>query len=377
MNLLIIGGTGILSTAVVNAAVEKGFSISMINRGRNTSMINRKAELLVGDITNTEQIKGLLNGRTFDIVIDFLVWNKEQLERSLSLFSSICKQYVFISSAQVYNTSIDHILCEDSEKVQPLWKYSVHKYEAEEYLKDYCNNHDLKYTIIRPGVNYGDTRIPYGMYPAIGMHWTMIERIKHGKPIITWNKGLNKLNITHVDDFAKGVVGLLGNASAYNESINVVGDGIYTWRDVLEIVGKVCDIKVNLIDIPVDFYADHLTGDARESLLGGRSKNLVCSNERLKELVPSFQSSISLEDGIKRTLDFYRKNNYYRGFDYAYDGTCDRIIIDYCKENRGVDIPNIKFYDYGNEHGRPLLINFLKYQKAYYKNSFLGKLLIR
>lgn len=375
MKVLVVGGTGILSTAVVEEAINKGFSLTMINRGRNSAMINKKAELLVGDINNTEQIETLLKNKHFDIVIDFLVWGKEQLSRSLSLFSSICDRYVFISSAQAYNTSVEGILSENSEMVQPLWEYSIHKFEAEQFLIDYCKNRKLKYTIIRPGVNYGDTRIPYGMYPAMGMHWTMIERIKSGKPIITWNNGLNKLNITHVDDFAKGVVGLLGNPNADNEVFNVVGDFVHTWKDVLTVVEKLTGYKVNTIDIPVTFYANELVGDTKESLLGGRSKDLVCSNEKLKKAVPGFCSDISLEEGVKRTLDFYQTHNYYRGFDYYYDGLCDYIIEKYCKTYGNKLVCSLRFINYGKKKGTALIADYLKYKKAFLKDSILIKVI--
>lgn len=91
------------------------------------------------------------------------------------------------------------------------------------------------------------------MFPFIGSHWTFVERIKSGKPIITWNKGQNKLNLTRVEDFALGAVGLIGNTKAYNEVFNVVGDYVYTWKEVLDTLGKLIGEEVKTIDIPLDF----------------------------------------------------------------------------------------------------------------------------
>ena len=111
MNLLIIGGTGILSTAVVTEAINKGIDVTMINRGYNKKFINPRAELIIGDVRNNpSEIKDKLKNRHFDAIIDFIVWTKEHLELSLSLFSKISDQYVFISSAQAYNTSVKGIL---------------------------------------------------------------------------------------------------------------------------------------------------------------------------------------------------------------------------------------------------------------------------
>jgi len=370
MNLLVIGGTGILSTAVVNEAVNQGIKVTMINRGKRKNFINAQAELIVGDLrNNTNAILEKIKNRHFDAVIDFLVWTKEQLSESLSLFANIADQYIFISSAQVYNTSINGMLTEESSKPQPLWSYSVNKYNAELFLKDYCGRNNINYTIIRPGVNYGATRIPYGIFPAIGKHWTLVERIKNDKYIPIWNGGKNKLNLTRVEDFALGTVGLIGNYDAYNEDFNVVGDFVYSWIEVLETLGKILSCKVNTIDLPVEYYASCLESDEREGFVGGRSLDLVCSNEKLKSVVKNFKTTYDLESGLRMTLKAYEANSYFAGFDYSYEGKTDRVINRYkFKDN----VPTQRFINYGIGKN-----NYIKYLLAYYNDSFICKFLSR
>lgn len=378
MKLLIVGGTGILSTAVVDEAIQEGIEVTMINRGNNQIFINPKAELIIGDIRKSpEKIAEKIKGKHFDAVIDFLIWNKEQLELSLSLFGKITNQYVFISSAQAYNTSLKQVFTEDSPMVQPLWGYSVNKYEAEQFLINYCKKNKVTYTIIRPGVNYGNTRIPYGMYPIMGMHWTMVERIKHGKPIITWNNGKNRLNLTRVEDFAVGTVGLIGNDRALNECFNVVGDNIYSWEDVLDVLGKLIGVDPLKIDIPVNFYASYYVGDKRESLIGGRACDLICSNAKLKKAVPSFSTKYGLKEGIALTLDFYKKNNYYHGFDYSYDALQDKVLKDYYQSTRQNVTFKTGFVSYNNQGVYNFCKNIKAYYGVYYSDSIICKCLKR
>ncbi|SHH83446.1 Nucleoside-diphosphate-sugar epimerase [Fibrobacter sp. UWCM] len=376
MKLLIIGGTGILSTAVVNEAIGRGFDVTMVNRGKNKIFVNPDAELIACDIRkDMARLPEILQGRKFDAVIDFLIWTKEQLKLSLEVLGKLTSQYVFISSAQVYNTSISQEKNEQSEKPQKLWKYSINKYEAEEFLKEYCSAHDVNYTIIRPGVNYGDTRIPYGMFPVIGFHWTFVERIRAGKPIVTWNNGQNRLNLTRVEDFAVGVVGLLGKKSALNEDFNVVGDNVYSWMDVLTTMSDILGLELKTVDVPVDFYALYLEGDQKESLVGGRACDLVCSNEKLKRIVPDFKTMYDLKDGLKKTLDFYQRNNYYKGFDYHYDALQDLIIKDFSSLKYHRKISGLKFVDYDKKGLKNKLRNYLCYQKNFHSNSWLIKVL--
>lgn len=377
MKVLIIGGTGTLSSPIVDECICRGYEVTMINRGKRNRFINPKAELIKCDINNEEKLKSVVNGRTFDCCIDFLVFTEKQLERSLRCFTEAgnVKQYIFISSAQVYNTSNKGIMEEDSsELIQPLWSYSVDKVKCEQLLKEYCNTKKINYTIIRPGVTYGDTRIPYGMDPIRGKHWTIVERIKAGKPIITWNHGENKLNLTHVDDFAIGAVGLIGNKAAYNEAFNVVGDYVYSWKEVLDTIGRIIGCDVRTIDIPVDYYASELSEYVSGRLRGGRATDLCCSNAKLKRVVPDFKTTITLEDGIKRTLHFYKNNNYCNGFDYAWDAECDRILSRY-NSTSNVQKTQLHYIQYNKTSLKESIINRCDYYIKFYKGSIMGRLL--
>lgn len=366
MDILIIGGSGILSSAVVDQCIDRGYNVTMMNRGNNSAYTNESANLIICDARDESAVRTKMSGKHFDVVIDFIVFNLEQLKRSLSLFGNIADQYIFISSAQAYNTSIQKEHVETDETPQPLWSYSVNKDICEKYLQSYCKEHRINYTIVRPGVNYDNRRIPYGMYPPIGKHWTIVARILAGKPIITWNNGENKLNLTRVEDFASGMVGLLGNPKAYNECFNVVGDYIYSWKQVLEILEKLLHVPVKTVDLPLSLYADELEKEDKEMLLGGRACDLVCSNTKLKSVVPEFHSTINLEKGIQMTLDWYRNNDYYQGFDYRWDAEQDRII-----KNHSAIRFNGGFRDYSSTSPLVCLSNRSTYNIEFFKNNKL------
>lgn len=373
MNILIVGGTGILSTAVVHSCISHGHSVTMVNRGNKTEIIHPKAIFVKCDVRNEDQLKEVqttLAKENFDVVVDFLVFTESELKLSLKYFSPLAKQYVFISSAQVYNTSIPGILTEDAPKPQKLWSYSINKLACEEYLENYCLTHQIAYTIIRPAVNYGGTRIPYGIFPPMGYHWTLVERIKHGKPIVTWNNGHNKLNLTRVEDFAEAMIGLLGNPKAYHEAFNVAGDRIYTWIDVLNVLGELVGKKPITIDLPVQFYAKELPNYQQGELIGGRANDMVCSIEKLKKIVPWFEPKYDLQEGIRMTLDYYMSHGYLGGIDYSFDGNQDRIIRKFCKQKHINCSWKLTFVDYfskGNDADR----------KAYYRSFNKDKIHIR
>jgi nucleoside-diphosphate-sugar epimerase len=346
MKLLLVGGTGVLSTAITQEALKKNIEIFMINRGNKIELIPQGTHLLKADIKNKRMVLSLLHDMHFDAVIDCICFTEKDIEYSFNLFKDKVNQYIFISSCAVYNKAICKLCEEDSPKVLPVWKYSVNKNKCEEFLIKLATTNQINYTIIRPAVTYGNTRIPYGITPPYGYHWTIVERILHGKPLITWNNGENRYNITHVDDFAIGVVGLLGNQQAYNEAFNIVGNETPSWKEVLDVLSNLLNIKVKTVDIPSEYYAKEIPSRKGE-ILGGRSISTVCSNRKIKSAVEGFKQNILLKEGLKRTVEYYKTHNYIYGIDYAFDADTDRIIAKYAKENNiSTKDMNLHFIDY-------------------------------
>lgn len=371
MNLLVIGGTGILSTAVVKCAIAKGINVSMVNRGRRTQYLSKEAELIKADKNDYNKIAESLEGRKFDAIIDFLCYNKQDIEDSFLFYKNYTHQYIFISSSGVYNYTLGGINSEKSPKITPVWEYSVKKWECEQYLLELAKDSGINYTIIRPSVNYGDTRIPYGIVPTMGMHWTFISRIIKGKPIIIWNRGENKGNVTHVDDFAVGVVGLIGNQQAYNEVFNVCGDEMPSYKEMLDAISDILGKKAITIDIDPQFYEEelHYQGINKGLLIGGRALDYKNSNAKLKSIVPDFCQTISLKEGLSRTIANYQANDYQQGIDYSWDGDTDRIINKWCREQH---MPtkgfNLIFVNYINT---ATLRDRFVYYNSLYKDSLI------
>lgn len=364
MNVLLIGGTGVLSSAVAKEALLRGIKVTMINRGLHTRILPYNVELIKADKKNYTYIKRTLQGRTFDAVMDFLCISEKDIADSFSLYKDFTKQYFFISSCAVYDTSKGGVCYEASPKALPIWEYSVTKWESEQHLIQLAKNTNVHYTVIRPCVTYGDTRIPYGIAPKYGYHWTLAARILAGKPIIRWNKGVNRCNMTHVHDFAVGVVGLIGNPKAFNEAFNVCGEETPSFNDVLEVMADYLNKTPIYFDLTSEEYAEEIPHRKGE-LLGGRSIDAINSNEKIKSAVPEFTQSIHLKEGVRKTLDAYKEQNYQCGIDWTFDADTDRIIAKFCKK-KGLNASQYKigFVDYlGNATKSERLAYWLEFNK--------------
>ena len=104
MKALFIGGTGTISTEISRLCVRKGWDLTLLNRGQTSALFPEGAHLLQADINRQSEaeIRSLLEGKTWDVVADFIAFTPEQVERDIRLFEGKTAQYFFISSASAY-----------------------------------------------------------------------------------------------------------------------------------------------------------------------------------------------------------------------------------------------------------------------------------
>ena len=364
--LLIVGGTGVISFAVAQEALKQGFDVTCINRGiSNNQTLPPDISVIIADYRNRDHILSKLEGLSFDVVIDVLCYTEKDIEYSISIFKDKCSQYIFFSSCAVYNKGNGDYECtEDSKLINPIWQYSIDKVNCERKLIELAINNGIKYTIVRPAVTYGDTRIPYGITPPYGYHGTIIQRLLHHKPIILWDNGEAYSTITHVKDFSVGLVGLLGNPRAYNEVFHIVGDERYKWKEVIDQLADILGVKPEYFNLTKEQYAAELPSRKGE-LLGGRGISQLLNNKKIKETVPNFRTTITLKTGLSATVKYYQENNYIKGIDWQFDADTDRIIRKYSKNKQDY---NIGFCDY---LGTANLWDKIDYLLEFYKENFI------
>lgn len=132
MKVLFIGGTGIISTAVSQLAIERGIDLYQFNRGKRSEFFTDGVKLIKGDISDPEGMKSILKDYEFDVVVDWLAFNTSDIERDIKLFENRIKQFIFISSASVYQKPLDNYLIkETTPAVNPFWQYARDKIACE------------------------------------------------------------------------------------------------------------------------------------------------------------------------------------------------------------------------------------------------------
>ena len=300
MKVLFIGGTGNISTSVSKLCVERGIDLYLLNRGTRSVKIPG-TKVISGDITSSETAAALKN-HNWDSVVNWIAFHPDDIERDINLFRKKTKQYIFISSASVYQKPPSHpVITESTPLYNPVWDYSQNKIACEERLNKAYREEDFPITIVRPSLTF-DTVIPLIM--GGWTEYTIIDRMKKGGEVIVHGDGTSLWVITHAEDFAKGFVGLIGHQQAIGHPFHITSDEILTWDQIYEAVAEAAGVKANIIHIPSDFIVkidSSLTG----SLLGDKSYSVVFDNTKIKTFVPDFKCVIPFSEGIKKTLAWF------------------------------------------------------------------------
>lgn len=324
MKVLFIGGTGIISSACSELAISRGIELYHLNRGKSSSLRPiTGVKQIFADIRNEEETNKALEGHSFDVVVDWIAFVPEHIEADIRLFRNRAKQFVFISSASIYETPPSSLpVTEKTPLYNPIWKYSQDKIACENVLKTAWNTEKFPFTIVRPSHTYDKTLIPMeGGY-------TLINRMLQGKPILIHGDGTSIWTLTNHRDFAKGLVGLLGNAKAIAEDFHITSDEWLTWNQINQMFAKELDVDISIVHVPSDVIAkyDSQIGD---SLLGDKAHSMIFDNSKIKTVVPDFNCSIPFNQGAKEIVNWYKSNITRQIVDSRIDKLFDTIIEDY------------------------------------------------
>jgi nucleoside-diphosphate-sugar epimerase len=333
MKVLFIGGTGIISTACTLLAAERGIDLTLLNRGRHAADVPAGVRTLTADIDDEAGARRALTDTPFDAVVDWIAFTPAQIERDLRLFGGRARQYIFISSASAYQKPATHYLITESTPLaNPYWEYSRNKIACEERLLRAYREEGFPATIVRPSLTYGDTQVTLAVN-SWAKSYTVVDRMRRGKKVIVPGDGSSLWVVTHNTDFAKGLVGLLGNPQAVGHAFHITSDEVMSWNQYYRIVCEAAGAEPQLVHIPSDFIGACLPEEVG-SLLGDKAVSTVFDNSKIKRFVPGYCATVPFAQGIRRTLAWFDADPARKQIDANANATWDRLIEAYEKGMR-------------------------------------------
>ncbi|MFW5794178.1 MAG: NAD-dependent epimerase/dehydratase family protein [Bacillota bacterium] len=329
MKVLFIGGTGLISTAVSELAIERGIDLYVLNRGNNNEVLPNEAKTIICDINDEDTVKQALKDHKFDAVVDWIAFVPKHVKRDYRLFKGITNQYIFISSASAYKKPLPKLpITEDIPLDNPYWGYSQNKKHCEEYLLS-IKDKDFNVTIIRPSHTYDDTTLVFQLSPW-KYPYTILKRMLEKKPIVIPDDGESLWTLTYNYDFAEAFLDVMGNKSAYNDYFHLTSNKVYSWNKITGFIYDALEMEPNVIHIPTDFILKYFP-EFKGELYGDKKDSAVFDNSKIKEIAPNYKSEVEYYDVAKRVVKHFLENTELQEIDEEFNKRYENLIKAYKK----------------------------------------------
>ncbi|WP_158371091.1 SDR family oxidoreductase [Cellulosimicrobium cellulans] len=322
--LLVIGGTGVISSAVTRLAVERGLDVTVLNRGSSaTRPLPEGVEVVQADVRDPASVRAALGDREFDSVVDWVAFTPEHVQTDVDLFAGRTGQYVFISSASAYQTPPERLPVTESTPLRnPFWQYSRDKIACEDLLVRAYRDHGFPATVIRPSHTYDRTLVP------LDGGWTAMERMRQGREVVVHGDGTSLWTLTHHEDFARGLVPLLGHPRTLGEAFHITSDDVLTWDQVVRALAAALGVEPRIVHVPSGAIAA-ADPEWGAGLLGDKAHSMVFDATKLRRLVPDFATTIRFEQGAREIVAWHDADPARRAVDARLDGVMDDLVARY------------------------------------------------
>lgn len=321
LRILLIGGTGIISSAVTRLAVERGHDVAVLNRGSSaTRPLPEGAELVQADVRDPASVREALGDREFDAVVDWVAFTPEHVETDLELFRGRTGQYVFISSASAYQTPPERLPVTESTPLRnPFWPYSRDKIACEDLLVAAYRDTGFPVTVVRPSHTYDRTSVP------LDGGWTAVERMRQGREVVVHGDGTSLWTLTHHEDFARGFVPLLGDPRTLGEAFHITGDDVLTWNQIVRALAAAAGVEPRIVHVPSDAIAAADPGWGA-GLRGDKAHSMVFDTTKLRRVVPEFATTVRFEQGAREIVAWHDADPARKTVDARMDAVMDDLV---------------------------------------------------
>ncbi|RDI72278.1 NAD-dependent epimerase/dehydratase family protein [Halopelagius longus] len=302
MHVLVVGGTGLISTGITRQLVDAGHEVTVYNRGETDAAIPDAVSTLRGDRTDFDRFEVRMRelDPAPDCVIDMVCFTEAEAESAVRAFRGRIDQYVFCSTIDVYHRPPPrNPVTEDAPRHPPVSDYAAGKAAAEDVFFE-VDGEAFDVTVLRPWNTYGEGGT---LVHTFGTGSYYVDRIREGAPIVVHGDGTSLWGPCHRDDVAAAFVGAVGNEDAYGEAYNVTSEETMTWNQYHCRVASALDApEPELVHVPTDVLTA-VAPERTRMLRDHFQYSTVFENEKAKRDL-GFEYTVDFETGVRRTVEW-------------------------------------------------------------------------
>lgn len=300
MRILIIGGTGLISTPITRFLLERGDDVTHYNRARlDLYPVPEGVHSIQGDRTDYASFEQqIAQAGEWDCVIDMVGYTPQDGESAVQAFQGRTGHFIFCSTVDVYSKPAGRYPVTEAEAYGGLNTYSINKVAIEKILRAAHERSDLPLTIIRPAYTYGEGR---GPVHSFGGSTTYLDRIRKGKPIVVHGDGSSFWTACYRDDVARAFVAAAGQEHTFGKTYHTPGEEWMTWDTYHRRVAEAMRApEPELVHIPSDLLGKVAPRHAAVSVDNFQFNNIFDTTAARTDL--NFRYTVSWVEGARRMV---------------------------------------------------------------------------
>jgi dihydroflavonol-4-reductase len=319
---VVTGANGFVGSHLVDILLSKGFKVRcIVRKSSNLKWLKEKdVEIIDSGLFDKDGLRKAFKGANYIYHVAGVVKSKTKegyfkgnVETTKNLLevamenSSTIKRFLLVSSGTVTGPSIDGQPLNENSECNPITTYGKSKLEGEKTVLSYKDK--LPITICRAPAVYGERDTEIFIY---------FQTFSKG---LTTTIGFNKkeLSLIHAIDLVKGFYLAATSEKAIGEIYFISSEKFYTWQEINLATSKVLNKKPIILKVP-HFVVYTISAFAQFFAMFS-NKPATLNIEKAKDITQQFwifdtskairelgyRQKISLEEGIKRTCDWYKQ----------------------------------------------------------------------
>ncbi|MCY3779170.1 MAG: NAD-dependent epimerase/dehydratase family protein [Chloroflexi bacterium] len=254
--ILIIGGTRNMGYYLSERLAQEGGDLTLLNRGITKEDLPRSIHRLTVDRTDHRQMRRALLAKSFDVVVDFVLYRRDEARTVIELFRDNVEHYIVLSSGQVYlvrdglqrpfrETDYEGDLipapAETSYHFEE-WRYGVEKRDVEDEMSAEGSRSGFPFTLLRlPMVN--SARDPYNRL------FNYYLRLRDGGPILVPETPNYALNHVYAMDVIDIIMQLINTGNGKGKAYNIAQDEHVSHEEFLNILANIMGTEPKWLNV--------------------------------------------------------------------------------------------------------------------------------
>jgi nucleoside-diphosphate-sugar epimerase len=308
MNILLIGGTGNISSGIIKALRGRfgdKAQITVFNRGQSQDRLPADVIRMHGDRNDFPAFEKQFAHATYDAVIDMICFRPDQAESALRAFSGRTPHFVFCSTVCTYGNTQSTIPTTEGTPAVPLSGYGKNKLACEKIFLDASRAGAFTktggVTVFRPSHTYGPGFNFHGQTGNSGSP-TFIDRLRKGLPVIVSGDGHGLWQLAHSDDVGLGFAHAIGKPHTLHEVYNIVSNTVVTWDQLTQkIAAALGGPPPKIVHIPSDLLL--AIDPVRYAIMNEIFRyHAVYSNAKIQRDIPEYQERTPFEESVRASV---------------------------------------------------------------------------